>query len=191
MKNSKKMLAFDIILTILLIIYDQYTKILITPLKNSEPIVYINNVLEITYLENRGAAFGILQGQRILFILIAAVVLVVMGFFFVKIPAKKKYIKLNVSLVLILAGALGNTIDRASFGYVRDFIYFKIINFPVFNVADIYITCSTIWLAIMILFCFKENDLDFLIPKEKKTVRNDAITNAVSSDKTSVDDKDK
>ena len=65
------------------------------------------------------------------------------------------------------SGAIGNFIDRVRFGYVRDFIYFKLINFPVFNVADCYVTISVAIFIVLILFVYKENEFDFLSFKKK------------------------
>ena len=70
------------------------------------------------------------------------------------------------------AGAVGNTIDRVYFGYVTDFIYFKLIDFPTFNVADIWITCATFILLFLILFKYKEDDFDFL---KSNKVENNSI----------------
>ena len=69
---------------------------------------------------------------------------------------------------LIAAGAIGNMIDRIRLNYVVDFIYFVLINFPIFNVADMYVTISTAVLVIMLLFVYKENDLSFISFKQKR-----------------------
>ena len=71
-------------------------------------------------------------------------------------------------LSLIAAGAIGNMIDRIRFDYVVDFIYFVLINFPIFNVADIYVTVSTVALVVLLLFVYKENDLNFISFKQKR-----------------------
>ena len=73
---------------------------------------------------------------------------------------------LYITCILVVSGALGNFIDRLTLAYVRDFIYFKIINFPVFNVADIYVTVSVILFIILLLFIYKESDFDFLKIRE-------------------------
>lgn len=67
---------------------------------------------------------------------------------------------LHILLTLIGAGAAGNLLDRLIFSYVRDFIYFSLINFPVFNVADMYVTVSTILLAILIIFVYRDEDFE-------------------------------
>ena len=76
-------------------------------------------------------------------------------------------IPVYITCILLAAGAIGNFIDRVRFGYVRDFIYFKIINFPVFNVADCYVTVSVIIFIILILFVYKNED-DFAFLSLKK-----------------------
>ena len=129
-------------------------------LKNQPAKVLINNVFELYYLENRGAAFGIFQGKRFAFLIITVVILLVLAYCFWNIPYTAKYTSLRCIIVLIGAGAVGNFIDRMSNGYVVDFFYFKLIDFPVFNVADIYVTVGTFILAFLLLFYYKEEDLD-------------------------------
>lgn len=159
--KNRKIWILDILLFSFGILLDQLTKRMAIGLK-SRPIILIADVLQLRYVENRGAAFGIFQGQRIPFIIIFAAVFIVFTWLLVKLPPEGKYNKLHIALSLILAGAVGNTIDRVIRGYVIDFIYFEIINFPVFNAADIYITVTTIWLAFIILFVYKDSDFDFL-----------------------------
>lgn len=79
-----------------------------------------------------------------------------------------EYRLLHVLLSLIAAGAIGNMIDRIRLDYVVDFIYFVLINFPIFNVADIYVSVSTVALVILLLFVYKENDLNFISFKQKR-----------------------
>ena len=86
----------------------------------------------------------------------------------VKTPAKKKYVSCHIYLSFILCGAIGNLIDRVLYGYVVDFIYISIINFPIFNIADIFVTVSTVLIACLLLFKYKEDDLNFLRIVEKK-----------------------
>ena len=103
-----------------------------------------------------------------LFILIAVIILAVIMYVLVKTPYQKMYTKLHITLVLIAAGAIGNLIDRLRYDYVVDFLYFSLINFPIFNVADIYVTLSSIYLVILLLFVYKESDLEFLTFRTKK-----------------------
>ena len=70
--------------------------------------------------------------------------------------------------VFIASGAIGNLIDRIVLKYVVDFLYFELIDFPVFNIADCYITISVIILAIMLIFYYKEEDIDLILKKKKR-----------------------
>lgn len=161
LNNSKKIIAINYIIVLLGVLFDQYTKKLIEALNGRADIDVVHGVFSFTYVENRGAAFGMMKGQRVFFLIIAVVVFAVVSYIFIKLPAEKKYLKLNVALAFILSGAIGNMIDRFALGYVRDFIYFYCINFAVFNVADIYITCATAFLVILVVFVYKEDDFSF------------------------------
>lgn len=143
------------LITIIIIVLDQLTKnYAIKNLKGSSPIVIIDGIFELVYVENRGAAFGILQDRRIIFIIITLLVIS-----FILIYAYKNSSQLTIyskiSLAMLVGGAAGNLIDRIRFGYVVDFIkvdLFKSYSFPVFNIADIFIVISTIFLAYFIMF---------------------------------------
>lgn len=170
MKSRKKLWIFlDLLGICALVALDQYTKYLaVIHLKDKPAYIIINGVLELNYLENKGAAFGMLQNQKAFFIFVAVVILGVIGYVLLKTPDQKKYRILHVLLSLIAAGAIGNMIDRIRLNYVVDFIYFVLINFPIFNVADIYVTVSTAALVILLLFVYKENDLSFISFKQKR-----------------------
>ena len=170
MSLKKKVLLFlDLLGICALIALDQYTKYLaVIHLKDKPAYNIINGVLELNYLENKGAAFGMLQNQKAFFIFVAVVTLSVIGYVLFKVPDRKKYGILHLLLSLIAAGAIGNMIDRIRFDYVVDFIYFVLINFPIFNVADIYVTVSTVVLVFLLLFVYKENDLSFISFKQKR-----------------------
>lgn len=168
MKNSRKMLCIDLLIFIVLLAADQLTKHIIRiKLEVHSYYTVIDKVLQIYHYENSGAVWGILKGQRIMFILMAVIVMGVLLYFLLKAPAEKKYLRLNIALTMIAAGAVGNTIDRVMNGKVTDFIYVVLINFPIFNVADIYITLATFWLVIMVLFIYKDEDLDVFTFKRK------------------------
>ena len=128
-------------------------------LKGKPAIPLIPNVLELNYLENRGAAFGMLQNQKIFFVFVAAVILAVIVFVLFIMPLQRKYTPLHILLVMIAAGAAGNMIDRLRLDYVVDFISFVLIHFPIFNVADIYVTIATVFFVVLFLFYYKEEDL--------------------------------
>lgn len=168
--GKPKSVLMGVIGFIILVLADQWTKkMAVLRLKDQDPIVLIKNVFELYYLENRGAAFGIFQGKRFAFLIITVVILLVLAYCFWNIPYTAKYMSLRCIIVLIGAGAVGNFIDRMSNGYVVDFFYFKLINFPVFNVADIYVTLSAVFLAILLLFKYKEEDLNVLVNSLKKS----------------------
>ena len=147
-----------------LILIDQLSKVwALSALRGTEGIAVIPNVFELSYLENRGAAFGILQDHQIFFVLITVAAAVILTWIYRRIPQTKKYIPLRISYALIMAGAFGNLIDRVFRGYVIDFIYFSLIDFPVFNMADIYVVCSGIFLVFCVCFKYKdESDFRFL-----------------------------
>ncbi len=172
-KNQKRMkiimLLVDLLVAGLLLVLDQFTKYLaIRHLKDSQAYVLIDGVLELKYLENRGSAFGMLQNQKFFILFVGFVFLGVILFFLFKLPVEKKFRIVHILLAAVIAGGLGNMIDRFRFDYVVDFIYFVLINFPIFNVADCYIVVSVIGLFILFLFVFQEKDLEFLSFKQNK-----------------------
>jgi signal peptidase II len=165
-------LVVDILAFLALVALDQFTKVLaVAKLKDKASFPIIRNVLELQYLENKGAAFGMLQNQKAFFILIAILIMVIIVYVLALVPDDKKYNALHILLVMVGSGACGNMIDRFRTNYVVDFIYFKLINFPIFNVADIYVTVSTFLLLILFLFYYKENDFAFLSFKQQKKFR--------------------
>ncbi len=172
---TRKKITFliaDIIAFIVLVALDQFTKILaVANLKDKASFPIIRNVLELQYLENKGAAFGMLQNQKAFFILIAILILIIIVYVLALVPDDMKYNALHILLVMIGSGACGNMVDRFRTNYVVDFIYFKLINFPIFNVADIYVTVSTFILLFLFLFYYKENDFAFLSFKQQKKFR--------------------
>ena len=149
--------------TVLLVALDQWTKLLaVRHLMGQAVVPILDGVFELHYLENRGAAFGILQGQKGIFLLCTAVVLVVLAFYYNRMPVTGRFRLLRLVGVLLSAGAVGNLIDRMQHSYVVDFLYFKLIDFPIFNVADCYVTVGAVLLAAAILFVYKEDELGFL-----------------------------
>ncbi len=144
-----------ILWTIILIAADQLSKFAaVRFLKAQESIEFIKEILSFTYVENRGAAFGILQNARWVFILFTIIAMAFMIFYKIKHKPQGKII--NTSLCLLLAGATGNMIDRLCLGYVVDMIEVTFIDYPVFNVADCFVVVGTILLACYILFIYKE-----------------------------------
>ena len=156
-------------MTLLLIFFDQATKgLAVRFLKGQEPFVIWDGVFELRYLENRGAAFGMLQGHQAFFLLTGLLVFAAALYFFRHVSADRKFFPIRMIAVFILAGALGNMADRLRLSYVVDFFYFRLIDFPIFNVADIYVSVGTAVLAVLILFYYKEEELNRLLDGRKK-----------------------
>lgn len=142
-----------LIFTTILVFLDQLSKYYVVQfLKDKPPLVIIEDFLNLFYLENRGAAFGILQGRRLVFTIITVIVIVVLLKILFK-DYKNSSLMLKVCISLILGGTIGNFIDRIRLHYVVDFISMRIFgyDFAVFNLADTFIVIGTIILIIFIL----------------------------------------
>lgn len=174
MKNNAKKFLVPLISILVLVLFDQYTKHLaVIKLKGNNDFVLIKDVLSLHYLENKGAAFGILNNKIYFFIILSIIMFVCLTFVYYKIPNIKKFNFLKAIIIFIFSGAAGNFIDRVINGYVIDFVYFELINFPVFNVADIYITVSGFFLIILFLFYYNDDDFDTVFSfkrKDKNTI---------------------
>ena len=142
---------------ILGMLLDYVTKIwAIDTLKGKADITVIEGFFDFSYLENRGAAFGIFQGRVYLLAFVSMIIMAVLFVMYQK--TKKKTKLLTISTALILTGAIGNLIDRLRYGFVVDFISWHWKNtyyFPTFNVADIFITVGT---GLLIFYIIKEVD---------------------------------
>ena len=161
-KNTKSIQSYllAVLGCIVLTVLDQLTKWLaVIHLKDQEPFVIWKGVFKLEYLENRGAAFGIMQDRQILFAVGAVEIVCLIGFIYGRMPHTSRYYLLRICAVMICAGAIGNMIDRLRLNYVVDFFYFELINFPIFNVADCYVVVACILFAFAILFYYKEDEL--------------------------------
>ncbi len=157
---------FWIIIPIIVIAIDQLTKyIVVKNVALSEMIPVIDDFFYLTLHKNKGGAWGILQNSRLVFLILIPLVSAFLVYYIIK--NKNRF--LRFTLALILGGAIGNYIDRVAEGSVTDFLLFYIGSypFPVFNVADIAVTCGTVLLAVYILFIYKEP------PKVKQDEAND------------------
>lgn len=162
-KPSAGLFCFGGLLAFFLVVLDQATKYLaVAKLKDQASFVIIKGVFELHYLENRGAAFGVLQGQKMFFIMITIIMIIVLVYIYGRLPMEQRFYPLHGICIALFAGAIGNFIDRILHNYVIDFFYFSLINFPIFNVADIYVTCAMALFIILFLFYYKEEDLDRL-----------------------------
>ena len=128
-------IVFSAIL-VLGIFFDQLTKFLaVEHLRPIGSLPLWKGVLHLTYVENRGAAFGMLANSRWVFMVISTLALVALTVYFFFFAKRRTYLS-TVALGMIVSGGIGNMIDRIALGYVVDFIDFTLINFAVFNFAD-------------------------------------------------------
>lgn len=148
-----------ILLILVLIAADQASKIAVQQMLSGKPsLPIIPGIFHLTYVENRGAAFGLMEGKQIFFAVVAALVIIA-GLICIY---KKSYGKLvNISISMVIAGAVGNLIDRLKLGYVVDFLDFRIVWNYVFNVADVFVIVGTFLLCVsMIASDVKESRKD-------------------------------
>ncbi len=186
MKNTKKIIngVIAFISMVLLIFLDQAVKMYIdSNYKVGETTPVIKNVFHITYVVNEGAAWSSFSGKTAMLLSVTAVILVAVIVAYVVFLKKDMFKPLRVLMVFLAAGAIGNMIDRFTKGYVVDMFDFRLVHFPVFNVADIYVTCSVI--IGMILVLFKYNDDDFAALRKNGDVQKDdkADENGKADDK--------
>lgn len=171
MKIQKQHLFLSILALCSLLLADQYTKWLaISHLKGQEPFVIISRVLEFSYLENTGAAFSSFLGRQTLLIGLTTLVIALLLWKYLTLPEGKRFVPMRLCMLFIISGAVGNLIDRASQRYVVDFIYFVPIDFPKFNVADIYITVGVAVLGILLFFYYRDEELEALMTIRQKSV---------------------
>lgn len=189
--KSKKAMLISLVAVIVLVVLDQLTKLLaVLNLKNNEPFALIKNVFELQYLENQSAAFGVdvvsifqeifklkyfinhpdafLTVKMVFFAIFTSIVIVILILLYRKVPTTPRFKWINIIFILFIAGAIGNLIDRVINNFVVDFFYFKLIDFPIFNVADIYVTVAAILFIVLGLFYYKEDDIEKIFPNKSK-----------------------
>ena len=191
-RKNKAIMFKSAFFSALLILLDQLTKFWAAKaLKDTSGISIIKNVFELKYLENQSAAFSIdpisfiykifhityfdthpqafLACKMVFFTLLTVLALVLIVLLYRRVPWNRHFLPLNIILIGFFSGAIGNLIDRMVHNYVIDFFYFSLINFPIFNVADIYVTLSAILLIFVVIFYYKEDDYATIFPtKENK-----------------------
>ena len=179
MKNKRVILAIVLpcVLFALLLTLDLVSKHLIDKslgtVGASKEIIH--GFISFIYVHNSGAAWGIFSGRQIFLIIISIIVIALfIAFYVLRLRKFKDKISLwlSVSLGFIAAGCFGNLIDRIAFGFVRDFINFDFMNFPVFNVADICLTVGIILLFIYFIFFYS---------KEEKLLKTESVSDISSS----------
>lgn len=184
------------ILFIILVLIDQLSKYWVkTELVKKDAIVLIPETLKLQYHTNTGAVWGIFSGKVVYLSIFTFIILLLITYLYFKVPNNgKKFSVLKTIIVFIIAGAVGNLIDRVFLGHVIDFIYIELINFPLFNFADCCLTVSSILLFILAAFYFKDEDFAFIdgIFRRKKKITtgdNTSTENEVDTDDADNDKK--
>lgn len=166
----KKRIPMAILAIIILTALDQLVKHLIsTNFQVGQTRKIIDGVFQLNYVQNRGAAWGSFSGKIVFLLAITFVILLAAIYVYIRLAGnqEKKYTPFRISLVFLISGAVGNMIDRVARGYVVDMFDFCLINFPVFNVADIFVTCSFIVIVILVLFKYKDDELSEIIHQKQ------------------------
>lgn len=142
----------------LFLVADQVTKAWARTALSGSPIVLWENVFSFRLIYNTGASFGIFQNHTLALTIFSIIGMIAIGVFYFLLPKTKKMRLMRLVLALIIAGGFGNIIDRIVFGKVTDMLSFDFINFPVFNVADIGVTCGAVLMCVLWLFYYKDED---------------------------------
>lgn len=157
---EKKNRLAPIFITVGLVFLDQLTKL--WALKSLKPIhtmTVIPGILDLTFVENRGVAFGLFSGQKWFILILTGLIAGALVYFYRTLPQKPSLKPVRLAVLLVLSGAIGNIIDRIFRSYVVDFFEFTFFDWPVFNVADIYVVVGVILLTFLILFVVKDEEL--------------------------------
>ena len=175
---------------------DQWTKYLtVKNLTSGQEVKFIGDSVVFSYMQNRGMAWGLFQNNQVLFAALTLLAISVVIFFYVRTPWEPEYRPIRIAEVMLVGGALGNLIDRVFrcelgdgslfHGYVVDMIYVKAINFPVFNVADVFVSLAFVFLLILLLFVYNEEEFNKCFgnfKSGKKTAKEENISEAEKSE---------
>jgi signal peptidase II len=167
---------------------DQWTKYLtIQHLSDGHEVKFIGDAVVFSYMQNRGMAWGFFQNAQFVLCLLTVLAIAVIIFLYVRTPFEKEYRPIRIAEVMLVGGALGNLIDRIFrfdpaeggtyfHGYVVDMIYVKAINFPVFNVADIFVSLAFLSFLFLLVFVYNEDEFNkcFGNFKKKEAVKETA-----------------
>ena len=173
-----KKVLFRYILPVLgviaVVLLDQWTKYLtVTQIGEHGRIVLIDGIFELVYVKNYGMAWGLFQNKQWLFIIMTPIVLGAVIWQYVKMPFEKRFIEFRIMEVMIAGGAIGNLLDRMfrgefGQGHVVDMFYVSAINFPVFNVADSFISVGFVLMVVYTIFKYTDEDFERMFPFWKK-----------------------
>ncbi len=159
---EKKVVILEFLLFLVLVAFDLFTKRLAIQGLQQGDRTLISGVLSLHLLENDGMAFSLMKGKTLLFYIITPLLVILILSVYMRLPKNRRFLPLQLCLTVLLSGAIGNFIDRLAKKTVTDFIYFSLIDFPVFNVADIYVVLSMAGIILLLLFYYKGDELDFL-----------------------------
>lgn len=175
-KAAKKSVVFAALLSAVLIITDQIIKYIIkSNMAVGEHISLIKDVFEIRYVTNTGTAWSLLSGHVWLLAAISIVIMLVLVMLYRNLLCSPIYRPLRICLIFIFSGAAGNLIDRIFLHEVIDYLYFKLIDFPIFNFADMCVSVTVFVAAAFILFKYSGNDFDVLLGEKILTPEGEYI----------------
>ncbi len=159
-----KILAFSVVIMAVLIILDQLSKdIIIKYYAVGEGKPLIKDFLEILHIKNKGSAWGMFDNKPVVPVIVSCLLIILIFYVYSNLIRYRHFRKVRICVLFLLSGAISNIIDRIRIGSVTDFIYFKFIDFPVFNVADIYVTLSIGIMLIFMIVSYKGDDIDVML----------------------------
>ncbi|MCR5431246.1 MAG: signal peptidase II [Lachnospiraceae bacterium] len=174
MREALKKNLPAIIIAVILISLDQITKAIARCTLTDSPFILIDGVFEFRLVFNTGVAWGLFNSVSFLITVFSFILMFVISFLYYKMPKDNKRLRpLRIMLILLFSGAVGNVIDRLFYSAVTDFLYFSLIDFPVFNIADCYVTVGGILTAVLLIFYYKDADFEFLKIKRSKKNREE------------------
>ncbi len=145
-----------VLIIIAIVVIDQLAKwLVVLYVKPIDTLPLIQNVFHLTYSENTGAAFSILQGKQTFLVLITAIAMTVMFVYLLKWSTQPGEIFAKIGFAMLIGGGIGNLIDRIRLGYVVDFFDARIINFAIFNTADSFVVVGVALYLITQIFVKK------------------------------------
>ena len=151
---------FHIVLLGVVLVADQLTKLWSRTSLPGAPVIVWKDVFSFRLIYNTGASFGIFKGHTLALTIFSIVGMLAICVFYMILPKTKRMRPMRLTLAMIVAGGVGNIIDRIVFGKVTDMISFDLIDFPVFNVADIGVTCGAIVMCVLWIFYYKDEDFE-------------------------------
>lgn len=180
--KSIRVFLLPMIFIALLTAIDQLTKYIVTSrFKLHESKTVIDGVFSFTYIQNRGMAWGMFQNKIPVFVIFTCIIMIFAFRILYNVVDSQRYRWAKYVLILLVSGAIGNFIDRVKLGYVVDFFDFELIDFPVFNVADVYIVISMISAILLLIFVYSNEELDDILTISFKKTDNNVKSEQIDS----------